>query len=224
MLDFLLRRTRKHKTRKNIQGVSQKWLDAKGLESVAPDLISTFHALPEHHDNSEKPEMIELNENRAVWQIPVRGHTRAYMQISRQPHCNEKTSIVMVKAREFYTLWRAAEMRNDNQTYFQVPEVSKIPLDGKWPQQAAYWDQSRINPVALAEVGWCEMHGINFGDGITSTLWLIYHMATAFPVSVKDHNSAVALHTAAGDPSYPVISLAELLRPTSLAVKSLHKS
>lgn len=190
---------------------ADKWIAIEGLLSVAPDMKAAFQSLPSIHDNGKSSELIEASPKGAIWNIPVDGPVSAYMKVTRSNYQNGKRFVVVVSAREFYAFWRAVEILKGSQSQLRPPALDDIPMDRKWKWQAQCWEPGKDNPVPLANIGFHKRHGIGFVDGITRTLWLLYHRAASFPMEVYGRETADKLHEFFGDPAWSVTSVADLL-------------
>jgi hypothetical protein len=143
----------------------------------------------------------------AVFHIPLPNGSTVFMQADPR---SDRT-VVVVSANALLATWRAEP------DAVEAPVANGNPLtwmnDSEFHWPAAHFAQGIVNPVPLAYVGFRLVHkrragvrgslfrqkqlvpSVNFGDGITRTIWLLTQGAERFPVHCTvEHARLLAKH------------------------------
>lgn len=150
------------------------------------------------------------DDRRAVFRVATADHGDVFLSTNSHSH-----AVVEVEAARLLALWRRTEDVVLKPIAMGTPDSWR--LDGKFAQAAQDFAHGSWNPVSLATVGlstrgdrpalgWRRLFGaatqapqisVAFKDGVTRTIWLLAHGATAFPVRCS-LSCADALHRLAG--------------------------
>lgn len=163
----------------------------------------------------------EIYSNRcATFAVPTRDRGDVYMSIDRTNYMNDERTVVVVDAKKFLELWKADPYGLHSKLAHGSP--STWPLDYKFKHAVDGFSHGSSNPVPLADVS-CDIHikttpiytrnflffkkhvgdhtesipNVGFTNGVTRTIWLLYHGATYFPVLTR-RSSADLLNKLAG--------------------------
>lgn len=132
--------------------------------------------MPNRNGPLRLPSIVSRSPEEVVWEIPIDTGV-VYMKYEPTRYVGS-TKVVMVDSRIFYDLW----LRTPHSHAVPYP---KLAYDYKFESAVDGFSKGRGNPVPLAVVG---VHtalgapGIGFTNGITRTMYLLHHLADAFPV------------------------------------------
>jgi plasmid fertility inhibition factor len=151
----------------------------------------------------------------AIFSVSLADEREAFMGVHTTPYENEKRGVVIVDAKKFLTLWRAAPAGMQRELAQGNPETWRH--DRRFTAAADGFSYGIANPVPLAQVWYVEgdrtvvsykywrfgrqehtqhVRYVSFIDGVTRTIWLLSHGCNAFPVECR-MPSALQLHRAA---------------------------
>ncbi len=132
-------------------------------------------------------EMVKLhskNNSRAIFSVLLNDDYQVFMKCNRGYDPADSRAIVIIDTLKFLELWKADPGKDLH--YLSHGSREAWMQDSKYPDMAQYFEFGLINPVPLASVNLYESNQkikfLNFNDGVTRTLWLLAHGATAFPV------------------------------------------
>jgi hypothetical protein len=154
-----------------------------------------------------------IKENEIIFAISLENNGIAYMTCRRTNYLNEERAIVILDTKKFQELWRA----DPNPL---TPELSngtcaRWVKDSKYPDAENGFKQGKENPVPLAKIAFYGLKNsnsyIDFTNGITRSIWLLAHGATAFPVECHVAE-AEALSISAGFEPGKYLILANVLK------------
>lgn len=150
--------------------------------------------------------MVRLDDDKAVWRVPVPGEDDRFMS-AKSGGIDREKFVVQVDTELFYRTWLAGTSAWGKRDSADCVLRSEMPGDYKYPHAVSGFSQGRDNPVPLAEVNaWRDGSKVRVGftNGITRTFWLIANRAPAFPVEVRGRQAAELLHRAVGFGAAPV--------------------
>lgn len=176
----------------------------------------------------------EVYSNRyATFAVPTRDQGDVYMSVGRTNYLNDERIVVVVDAEKFLELWKAEPYSLHTELAHGSP--STWPLDYKFKHAVDGFSRGPSNPVPLADVG-CDIHikttpiyarnffffkkhvgdqtesipNVGFTNGVTRTIWLLYHGAKYFPV-LTNKSGANLLNQFAGIPNGEPMSVDQLI-------------
>jgi hypothetical protein len=151
----------------------------------------------------------------AIFSVSLADKREVFMRVDETPYENEHRGVVIVDARKFLTLWRAAPGGLQRKQAQGNPDTWRT--DRKFAAATEGFSHGFVNPVPLAQVVYAEgartvvsyrywrfgrqeytqhVRYMSFIDGVTRTIWLLSHGCETFPVECR-MPAALKLHKAA---------------------------
>jgi len=148
----------------------------------------------------------------AIFSVSLADKREAFLCVHTTPYENENRGVVIVDAKKFLKLWRAAPAGRHRKIALGNPDTWRT--DRKFTDAADGFALGIANPVPLAQVGYADgelssialwvgrqertrhVPYVSFIDGITRTIWLLSHGCEAFPVECR-MPAALQLHRVA---------------------------
>jgi len=144
------------------------------------------------------PMLEQVSSNKAVWRIAVPNQEPCFMSFAHEAG----SFIVHLDAERFYYAWLKSSPAMKTPESCECVCRADMPNDYKFHYAVDGFSYGVSNPVPLALAG--VLHDSNgqvhlgFTNGITRTFWLLANHCPAFPVQVRDSDSAELLHQIAG--------------------------
>lgn len=151
------------------------------MQKTSAALLSPTHGptmtlMPNRNGPLRLPSIVSHSPEEVVWEIPIdTGAVYMKYELTRYVGSNK---VVIVDSRRFYDLW----LCTPHSHAVPYPELAH---DYKFESAVYGFSKGRGNPVPLAVVGVHNARGapsIGFTNGITRTMYLLHHLADAFPV------------------------------------------
>lgn len=120
----------------------------------------------------------------AIFSVLLNDDYQVFMKCNRGYDAPSSRAIVIIDTLKFIELWKV-DPEKDLHHLSNGSREAWIQ-DSKYPDMAQYFEFGLVNPVPLPSINLYEstkrIKYSNFNDGVTRTLWLLAHGATAFPV------------------------------------------
>lgn len=122
------------------------------------------------------PQLIGLNDEKAIWSIEIPEQSPCYMSIHKSPYY----WVVYVDATRFYKHWLLTKNGH-------CVKKELMPYDYKYKDAIRGFSHGKENPVPLADVSVYD-NRIRFTNGVTRTFWLIVNECGCFPIKTDKHS------------------------------------
>lgn len=150
----------------------------------------------------------------AVYRVETEIHRPVFMRVDRSNYMNRERAVLIVDAGRFLKAWKAdsgparasrlLRLAYSMRRWFGgagraewLPHLSKSAWisDYKFRDAQDGFSRCSESPVPLARVGLSFPPGaVGFSNGISRTLWLLVHEATAFPVECATNEADELQH------------------------------
>ncbi len=178
-----------------------------------------------------------ISESKAIFEIALSNHEKAYMAASRTNYNNDERYVVIVKSSKFVELWRSDPYKHHSEISMGSPESWRN--DRKYKDAEIGFSYGLSNPVPLANISCNQqvkkipvykkkfiffkslitteekvIHYIAFSNGITRTIWLLTNGAKYFPIECYSQEEALRLAEKAGYNEKEFCSIEQLINIT----------